>query len=802
MLTQARLGEMVGQQLGHIGYSGAAVSDWERDKSKIHADDRLVLIALVAVFRQCGGLHTLEEVNTFLAAGNYRALDEAERDQAFPEWAAGQKDGAAEAQKRLPHTGDHPSSVVPTAAGLLPPALPAHRRKQIILLDKMEHFWVKGVLEKAVGEGLLLDVAWEQCDTAVAHPWQDVLDAAVMPTATSDILDTFFEADRALLILGAPGSGKTFSLITLARDLIARARADEAQPIPVILNLASWAEKRLPLESWIVEELTAKYQVPRSVGREWVETDDLVLLLDGLDEVNRTQHTLCIEAINHFRQTCGLAGIVVCSRLDDYLALDVRLKLSGCIKLTPLSPVQIEAYLTAVGIPLAHTREVITRDAVLREMAQSPLMLRVLSNAYRPDTAVEPLPDTDMVTRRRHIFTVYVNQMFARRGPTIYSPDQTSAWLAWLARKMSQHNQAVFLLEQIQPSWLPTSGHRRAFILTSRLIDGFSLGVVIWMFWLLVRLTLADFDSVWSTAVTNALPIPVPPFSLILFILMFLMLGLLAGAVDIAFYERRARLGEAYVPRYRDEWGQTAVVVLAVSLASFALVGLYRSPLVGLASSLFTGVSFALTTHFIHGYSYRSDIRTIEVLSWSWRGMVAGMMVGLIAGTIFEILEYQVVGPTPIFRTVFSITLLAVLMGGLRGNRLPTTSTPNQGIWLSANSGLAAAGLLAIVMSLATSLFWGGAFGALAGVITGWIAAALYGVGSVLNHIWLRFWLVRLGRMPWAYSNFLDEAANRVLLHKVGGGYIFIHRLLQEHFAQMPAEDTGTSRQKSVTSVQ
>ena len=44
LLTQERLGELIGAEIGDVGYSGAAVSDWERDKSKINADDRLVRV--------------------------------------------------------------------------------------------------------------------------------------------------------------------------------------------------------------------------------------------------------------------------------------------------------------------------------------------------------------------------------------------------------------------------------------------------------------------------------------------------------------------------------------------------------------------------------------------------------------------------------------------------------------------------------------------------------------------------------------------------------------------------------------
>ena len=39
--------------------------------------------------------------------------------------------------------------------------------------------------------------------------------------------------------------------------------------------------------------------------------------------------------------------------------------------------------------------------------------------------------------------------------------------------------------------------------------------------------------------------------------------------------------------------------------------------------------------------------------------------------------------------------------------------------------------------------------------------------------------------MPWNYAAFLDYAAGRVFLRKVGGGYIFVHRMLLEYFAAL-----------------
>ena len=78
-LSQERLGELLGKEMGmQVGYSGAAVSDWERGKSKIHADQRKVLVGLIRVLHDCGGIKTLADANRLLNVGNYRALNRIE----------------------------------------------------------------------------------------------------------------------------------------------------------------------------------------------------------------------------------------------------------------------------------------------------------------------------------------------------------------------------------------------------------------------------------------------------------------------------------------------------------------------------------------------------------------------------------------------------------------------------------------------------------------------------------------------------------------------------------------------------
>jgi hypothetical protein len=41
---------------------------------------------------------------------------------------------------------------------------------------------------------------------------------------------------------------------------------------------------------------------------------------------------------------------------------------------------------------------------------------------------------------------------------------------------------------------------------------------------------------------------------------------------------------------------------------------------------------------------------------------------------------------------------------------------------------------------------------------------------------------------PLNLVRFLDHAISRILLRKVGGGYIFVHRMLLEYFASLESE--------------
>lgn len=777
-LTQVRLGELLGDELGDAGYSGAAVSDWERDQSKINADDRLVLVSLIAVLRRCGGLHTLAEANEFLQSGNYRALDAPEQSQIFPD-------------VQVEPEPDAVARVMRQAAFPLTP----ERKKHLILLEKVKQFWVEGVLEKSVQGAMLLALNGRSYNQAIDQPWQRVVgsvsplpDREAHPSTSSgtvsppDLLSLFHQSDRALLVLGEPGSGKTTTLISLANELISAAEQDAEQPIPVIFNLVSWAEKREQVSSWLVEELTAKYQIPHTVGEQWLADDALVLLLDGLDEVPPSYRGACVTALNQFREQHGLAGIVVSSRREQYEALTEKLRLGGATLLQPLTPDQIDMYLAAAGDHLAGLRTAVQQDPALQEMAQSPLTLHVLSAAYW-QTQVVPEDDADVDPQE--MFDTYVQAMFDRRGDSAdYSPEAVKHGLNWLALQMDKHNQALFLVERLQPSWLRANRWKFVYILGSRLFAGLIAGILMWLFWLMVRINIDQFGTVWAEKASEIRPGPAAETDLWLMLFLGLSMGLVTAVIDTIDYNRISNRGYPAVDTIKRRDLRTAVTASITGLLATLFIGIFEIPFLALSFGVLVGITFGLITYFVYGLNMRDDIRTVAALSWTWVGAGKGLLIGLAITTVVELIEWFLYGSTEIIRTYVSLGLVFMLMGGLRGHRVTVTNKPNQGIWLSATNALTAGAVLGLAMTGITAVLWqNNTLGVVAGILSLLVTLFMYGGGNVINHFYLRFLLWLTKESPVRLIRFLEFCVDRVFLHQVGGGYLFIHQMLQDYFA-------------------
>ena len=714
----------------------------------------------------------------------------------------------------------------------LPPAqsLTSERRNQLILLDKVKNFWVKGVLDQTLQAISRLELSRQTAPQAVEQPWEQTFepltrDPEFIPPDKS-MLDLFQETDRALLILGNPGAGKTISLIELARDLIALAEYDSQQPIPIILNLASWGKQRRLLAEWVVAELTLKYQIPRKMGAFWLEQNDLVILLDGFDEIETKHQMAALQAINHFRETNGLSGLVVCSRGETYVGLGIRLRLGGAIQLQPLSVQQIDDYLATAGSSLSFLRVALQREVEhegqeLLEVLESPLMLSVIRLAYEPsppddtkdsdpkrprkrkrsrtETSLVLQANQDGATRRKNLFAAYVERMLERRGlgTASYSTSQTEQWLTWLAQKLFQHNQSVFLIEQIQPSWLPSRGQRWLYLLLTRAVEALTVGVLVWALLLFWQPRAPQIIDQAAGLVVDLLPFSGSTRLLLGALLIAQGLSLIVTLFDGLYYEWLDRQSGATLSPRIELIRHLMVAGLAGGIPFLTILAAAPG---AWWVALYWGANgsggYALISYLIHGQSFQDEIQAVEGLGWSWPGALKGALFSLIPGAVLQLVASQ-------FNAAFvGIGLLWVLsftlFGGLRGRTVETKTQPNQGINLSAKNGLIAALLGGAAFGLTMGLTVDVADGIRLGLAGLLIWGGFYGASNIAKHYILRLLLWRKGRLPWRYAHFLDYAAERIILRKVGGGYIFMHRLLQVYFANLAEAESSHGRKSQV----
>lgn len=649
-----------------------------------------------------------------------------------------------------------------------PPADVHKVRDRETMLHLVEDIWINGLLRPSLpGQNRLFVQFKDRPDLVDAQHWDSIVQMPQQPPDAyppdADIVAIFHAAQQSLLITGAPGSGKTTLLLVMARALIAAARQQPEEPVPVVLNLASWPRQRAPLAAWIVAELSDQYVLPAELAQTWLDSRDLALLLDGLDEVDAACRSECVAAINTFVAD-QLIPIVVCSRQAEYTLLPVRLKLRKAVELCPLSQPQIDTFLVAAQLAHSPLAALIRSDDQFRELASSPLMLSVMSIAGGQLVQTLPSAPVEPSVLRSHLWTTYVDAMFMRRsGRHPYTKQQTTAWLRWLARQMETHHQSTFLLEQMQPTMLANRRQRLLYHSGVRLL-------AVALFVTICTMLGACAGAVGAGSI---------PAGLVAGILIGLLLG-----------------SSALLSSVLNLWLSSPVaVLLASSLIGLTAGILESSPLEGILLGLVFGVPGSLAGLALSG---RSPLRPVETLIWSPRRVVIGVSAALFIALLIGIVIALQAGPGAGFTNALVIGIClaptcAVALGLVKAEAVQPTIVPNQRIRATLRNALRLLGLVVLPSSLLITVAWalanhggiakGLAFGLIVALPIGLMVTVVCGGAVVIQHYVLRSVLALVGAIPWRLQKFLDYAAERVFLRRIGGGYIFYHRLLMDYFA-------------------
>ncbi len=590
-------------------------------------------------------------------------------------------------------------------------------------------------MENSLHGRALLELGLEERPDAVQNPWGLAWETAeqtrqpLRPGTTATEMFDKLGTGATLLILGAPGSGKTTTLLQLTRDLLNRADHDPNHAIPIVLNLSSWILGQ-SVANWLVEDLHLRYQVPKVIGKRWIEQQTLTLMLDGLDEVAVSRQTAFVDAINQFSQTYGHTEIVVCSRIKDYDALSSRLQFQGAIFIQPLANDQVQTYLAQAGDELAGLQEVLPLDRQLQELVTSPLMLSIMTIAYRGMSTTELLHLTLTEDQIQPLFAAYADRMFQRQGKhQPYTQKQATEWLRWLSLRMFLNSQTIFAIEQMQPTlfqywwqlWIYRFG------------VGLSLGTVYGLLFGFM------YRSVIAAPIVSIIALP---------------------TVSNLFSE------ELF-------WQNTFFQYLAQ-----ALLSLQFAPLLGVSLALLGTLPAALLGGL-------DEIRPIETLRWSWRRL--GWLGGAIPLGLLIVLQGKGIG------FILSLSLSLVFSFGLVSANVEDKTVPNEGIWRSAAN--ASYLLLLAELSVVLQIWWFFdhqnllfpelGFGFSVGLVFILRSKPVSAGVALVQHLVLRTILWLSGATPRNYGRFLNYATRCILMQQVGSSYVFIHRLLLEHFARV-----------------
>ena len=659
-------------------------------------------------------------------------------------------------------------------------SLDQRNRKQMLRRVRLD--WIEGVLNQSLYKIARIELDLESNTDLVEHPLSALVqipdcDAVRVPIGTT-ISDVFDAHASSLLILGAPGTGKTTLLLELLQELLKRAEKDGSYPIAVIFNLSSWAKRRQPLAHWLVEELNERSDVPKRLARRWVAAEQIIPLLDGLDEVAVEHRQACVEAINVFRRGHGLLPIAVCSRIADYEALGTKLRLRSAVVVQPLTRIQLSEYVRRGDEQIGRLSSALSEDPSLWEFLETPLMLWVAMLAYR-HAPMEYSQEDSLGQRRRSLLASIVEAMFKRRSADLhYTRSQTVVWLAALASALTRNRETVFQLENLSSEWLPTRTQRllskAGTVFACGLVGGPILGLthglitsLVYTLLTLRHTTLARVSSLLATTARSGLEDWAPAwFSLAL------CFGL-AGAflemrptetIRITTAGMASRLGRAFrtglllgttvwlglCPLMLSHWNQKLLTDDPQIRVLLALAGV--SP-----HEQFNSWSDALTKFFA---ALGFGLIVVPIA-----GVIAGLLV-LASGEVVEERTSPNQGTYRSARTAVAAVLILGLSGGVIG-------ILRSGPLYTASGAMNASSIGGLVLGLA--------YGLTCGLIIGMVAGGLFS----LRHFILRLALRVNGLAPPHYVRFLDHAVERLFLRKVGGGYIFVHRELMEYFASL-----------------
>jgi len=594
--------------------------------------------------------------------------------------------------------------------------------------------------------GDLLAVRWRGTDD----------EPAILPGDIAEIVDVYrSRTPNRLVILGAPGSGKSVYAMQLALDLLGSsgpAQLNGPLTVPVVLRASSWNPFRHTFDDWAARQIEEDYPMMAKTtsGGPLVEillrSGRIVPILDGLDELLRP---MLAQALVDLDST--LAGsrrsIVVTSRTQDYPAAIAqggrRIRDAVTIELEPLTATEVIDYLAPTTDDREWWHPAITElsaapDGALAMQLQRPLAAWLVRRVYPRGSADTPARLVEAV-RHGNAATVMLDRLVPTmlhrsglRGSSRWMPfGERSArrCLGFVANTMRRNGRLEFgwwELRAVVPRWrlsLPV---------------GVCAGTLMWLGLLI---------DPRATEVA---------------------IGAAYGAI----------FGFAFLNAYRLQWSVNGRQQHHVGMRDGfrELPSLWAATERLLAAIVIVVVGWAVVAALagVTGAG-RPDLRNTPAL-WIAIGtagalaLLAGASVGAIAAALLQRLQ-------PLNESVATIRATTPAQTLSRDRR----STVTVGLMFFVILAIVCLGSALVQTAdarwVTVAGIGGGAVGAMFATVM-FFAWPVY----LVRHTWLAL----TTGVPWRFATFLGQAHDRGLLHQAGPRYQFRHAELLDHLTGAP----------------
>ncbi|WP_290061879.1 NACHT domain-containing protein [Amycolatopsis solani] len=581
---------------------------------------------------------------------------------------------------------------------------------------------------------------------------------------------------KRLVVLGEPGSGKTFLGITLTTGLL---RAwTPGKPVPVFLSLSSWDPVTESLDSWLVQELSTHYSGEEQTPRALLAHPGLLPVLDGLDELPEHLRRSAIGRINEL--LVGDQPLILTCRSAEYndeiTGGAPKLLRAPVVEIRPVSHADIKVQLDqdpAWKAAVNHVEQ--AKQSPFVTALGTPLMLSLFKSAYTGRDPAELFDQTRFGTRHAvedHLIDTMIKTAYTEEPADSrrhrWSADEARQWLGYLANYLHKHGERDLNWWQLASRTLSP---------WAAVAVGLPVGFAAVVLTELLDTAVPRLDLTYGL-VAEIIRSPSLPGTIF---------GTAVTALWLAGARQTPGRRDRSPERKRQRAGRAAITGTAlVFLPGF----LFWLTWAGTTSAAETTYSTAwLSALLALSLVSAAAVGWPELLTRRPRRSTPPDPMDLLRRERRSALLSAGTAALIVATSAVLTTTVAAALGGHLGQRFSLLLGLPTVVHLD---------LPPVETHVPWSLGWGGLPSL---IVISVLLGALFATGMLTIRAWPRFAVARVrlamrGELPWQLMEFLADARRRGLLRVAGSSYQFWHVRLQERLVAAPHQPEPTESRR------